>query len=129
MAEQHWHIQETYRGLVTLSTEELKALALVNGGACVALLTYIGHGGGPAHAGGWSIAALVCWSMGLVLTILAFIVAYVTQLKLFQEERDRAQGKVVKAKHALGVNLGICCAITAAGAFAIGCILATIGLA
>jgi hypothetical protein len=32
-----WHIKETYKGLITISIEALKALALINGGAAVAL--------------------------------------------------------------------------------------------
>jgi hypothetical protein len=33
----HWHITETYKGLINLSIEALKTLALVNGGAAIAL--------------------------------------------------------------------------------------------
>jgi hypothetical protein len=38
-----WHLSETYKGLLTLAVECLKMLALVNGGAAVAVLTYLGN--------------------------------------------------------------------------------------
>jgi hypothetical protein len=34
-----WHLTETYKGLITLSVEALKMLALANGGAAVGVLT------------------------------------------------------------------------------------------
>ncbi len=37
-----WHLQETYKSLITISVECLKMLAIVNGGAAVAVLTYLG---------------------------------------------------------------------------------------
>jgi hypothetical protein len=38
-----WHMTETFKGLITLSVELAKMLALVNGGAAVALLAYLGN--------------------------------------------------------------------------------------
>ena len=38
-----WHIEETFKGLVTLAVEALKILALVNGGAAVALISFCGN--------------------------------------------------------------------------------------
>ena len=42
-AHWEWHITETFKGLVTLSIEALKALLLINGGAAVAILAYLGN--------------------------------------------------------------------------------------
>ena len=36
-----FHLEETYKGLVPLSIEAIKMLALVNGGAAVAILAYL----------------------------------------------------------------------------------------
>jgi hypothetical protein len=44
--DQQWrvaHLTETYKGLVTLAVEALKMLILINGGAAVAVLTYLGN--------------------------------------------------------------------------------------
>jgi len=38
-----WHITETFKGLINLSIEGLKALLLINGGAAVAILAYLGN--------------------------------------------------------------------------------------
>ena len=38
-----WHIVETFKGLINLSIEGLKALLLINGGAAVAILAYLGN--------------------------------------------------------------------------------------
>lgn len=42
-----WHIQETFKGLIALSIEALKALLLINGGAAVAILAYLGSLASP----------------------------------------------------------------------------------
>jgi hypothetical protein len=38
-----WHLTETYKSLITLTVEALKMLALINGGAAIAILTYVGN--------------------------------------------------------------------------------------
>jgi hypothetical protein len=38
-----FHPEETFKSLITISIELLKMLALVNGGAAVALLAYLGN--------------------------------------------------------------------------------------
>jgi hypothetical protein len=38
-----WHIEEVFKGLVTLGVESLKIMALINGGAAVAILAYLGN--------------------------------------------------------------------------------------
>jgi hypothetical protein len=38
-----FHPEETYKSLITISVELLKALALINAGAAVAILAYLGR--------------------------------------------------------------------------------------
>lgn len=38
-----WHIQETFKAIIPLSIEALKILALVNGGAAVAIISFCGN--------------------------------------------------------------------------------------
>jgi hypothetical protein len=63
-----------------------------NGGAAVALVTYLGNL--VSHGSGGSLpdlsGAVVLYSAGLPMTVLAF--AYTTQLRLYVEERDRFHG-------------------------------------
>jgi hypothetical protein len=42
-AKWDFHPEETFKSLITISVEALKTLALVNGGAAVALLAYLGN--------------------------------------------------------------------------------------
>src|SRR5258707_4450487 len=102
-----WHIAETFKGLISLSIEALKALLLINGGAAIAILAYLGN-----LASRTSLAhlpevknALLCFAGGVFATALAFIVAYFTQLRLYQEEHDRHLGKPFKTRHTIGITL------------------------
>ena len=125
-----WHLTETYKGLLTISVEALKMLALVNGGAAVALLTYIGNARSPIPGQPSGIrVALLCYSGGLFATILAFVVAYVTQLRLFQEEVNYSQqSSQIRRLHGFEVTCGIFLALVAAIAFGLGCLKAAIAL-
>src|SRR6266436_4073369 len=83
-----FHPEETYKSLITISVEALKTLALVNGGAAVAILAYLGNLASRSPTGRLSDMtwALVCFAAGLLLTVLAFIFAYLTQLQLYNED-------------------------------------------
>jgi hypothetical protein len=80
------HAIETYKSLISISTEGFKALQLLNGGAAIALLAYLGqmapkHPTALLHAKrplGWFIA-------GLVLSTSIYITSYFTQLQLHNE--------------------------------------------
>jgi hypothetical protein len=119
-----WHLTETYKGLITLSIEALKLLALVNGGAAVAVLTYLGNlaSHSPAPASLPAIKPALLWYCGgLLATVLAFIVAYLTQLRLYNEEIDLRGGARVRRRHSIGIGLGCGLAVLAAVAFGFGC--------
>jgi hypothetical protein len=119
-----WHLTETYKGLITLSVEALKMLALANGGAAVGVLTYLGNlaSHSPTSVRLPEIRpALLCYSAGLVATVLAFIAAYLTQLRLYGEERSRHGGEQVHQLHSIGITVGVLLALLAALAFAMGC--------
>jgi hypothetical protein len=84
-----FHPEETYKSLITISVEAPKLVALLNGGAAVALLAYLGNFASRSGAKRppnmtW---ALICFAIGLILTVLAFISSYFTQLRLFNEDR------------------------------------------
>lgn len=126
-----WHVTETYKGLITLSVEALKMLALVNGGAAVAMLTYLGNlvAHGPTGAARPNIVpALLCYCAGLFATALAFCAAYVTQLRLYNEESHLRAGMPVTRRHVYGVLAGVVLAVIAALAFGAGCVWAACAL-
>jgi hypothetical protein len=74
---------ETYKSLITLSTEGFKFCALANGGAAVALLAYLGNVAGKDHS--VPLPDMRC-PMGAFLGGLAFcgiamLFAYLSQLE------------------------------------------------
>ncbi len=78
-------LTETYKSLITLAIEAFRYLALINGGAIVALLTYLGN----VVENGDSVPDLgmpLFWFIvGLVACGIAMASAYLTQLKLFND--------------------------------------------
>jgi hypothetical protein len=123
---QHWHLEETYKSLITISVGCLKILVLVNGGAAVAVLTYLGNLNAHTALGHpINVVPAVLWYCGgLMAAVLAFILAYLVQLQLYAEESATVGGKVVRRKHQslLWGGIGLC--FLSAIAFGIGCWLA-----
>src|SRR5262249_22798745 len=122
-----WHLQETYKSLITISVECLKILAIVNGGAAGAVLTYIGNLASHAASGqptNHITPALLSYCGGLLATILAFVLGYVVQLQLYNEEIAIAQGHAARRKHQWVLWTAIALALSAAVAFGAGCWLA-----
>lgn len=76
-------LTESYKALVTLSVEAFRYLALINGGAVVALLAYLGNveGNNVPDLG----TALLWFIGGLVACGIAMAFAYFTQLRLFND--------------------------------------------
>jgi hypothetical protein len=118
-----WHIQETYKGLITLSVELLKISALVNGGAVIAILTFCGNlaSKGQSSLLGNFKPAILWYCAGLGATMITFNLACWTQLRLYKEERNRHEGKAFKEVHPWFIGVGICLSLFAIIAFAIGC--------
>jgi hypothetical protein len=127
-----WHISETFRGLVTLAVELLKMLALVNGGAAVALLAYLGNFAAHASSGEHPphlIHALSWFASGLLVTTLTMVVAYLTQLRLYYEERARHLGEKFVTLHGYLLTIGLLLTVVSAVAFLEGCVTAAHSLA
>ena len=71
---------ETYKSLITLSTESFKFCALANGGAAVALLAYLGNVVGKCGNSPDMRGAMGAFLAGLVLCGVGMLFAYLTQL-------------------------------------------------
>ncbi|MEK9940115.1 MAG: hypothetical protein VW548_04025 [Methylotenera sp.] len=80
------HQTETYKSLITISTAAFKSLQLLNGGAVIGMLTYLGHIENASFtaisAFKWGLGAFM---FGLFLATAVYIPAYLTQLNLHQE--------------------------------------------
>lgn len=81
------HRLEVLKSLVTVSMEGMKTLALINGGAAVAVVAAYDklHVFLPPAS---LKTAVIGFCVGLIAVVLAMMVAYLTQLALFVEERD-----------------------------------------
>jgi hypothetical protein len=118
-----WHIEETFKGLINLSIEALKALLLINGGAAVAVLAYLGNlasHGSVLHLPNIK-TALMWFAGGVLATALAFIVAYFTQYRLYFEERARHMRQPFHQRHAIGMGIATVLVLSSAIAFGFGC--------
>jgi hypothetical protein len=128
-----WHLTETYKGLITLAVEALKLLALVNGAAAVAVLTYLGslvshvRHGAVLHPPNM-IPAVGCYCAGVLASTFALVVAYCTQLILYGEELARHEGRPFRSRHGRGISVAVGLALSAAVLFGAGSLLAAFAL-
>lgn len=110
-----WHKKETYKGLITLSQSALRGAAIVNGGAAVALLAFIGR----IYSGDISILfnpsyaifyPMLLFIGGLLAAGLASGAAYVAQFSLFNLEMGRKETlpRIIREHaHWIGVGVGL----------------------
>jgi hypothetical protein len=109
---------ETFKSLVSISTEALKSLLLLNGGAIVALLAYLGQSGEARASAHFMRSPLAFFTVGLLLAALAFCTAYLTQLALYNEDGLGPDFKGIR--HHVWLRLTLAFGIGSLAAFAIG---------
>jgi hypothetical protein len=85
------HLAETYKSLLSLSVEAFKYAALINGGAVVALLAYLGNLTRDTRPIPDLRAAMLWFLIGLAACGVGFLSAYLVQLRLFTELRGTAK--------------------------------------
>lgn len=79
------HAIETFKSLPSVAIEMLKSIILINGGAAVAMLAFLGQapqGRVLAHYAWWPLGL---FAAGVFFAALAFAGAYLTQLMLYGE--------------------------------------------
>lgn len=79
------HAIETYKSLIQISVEGMKLLALLNGGAAVAILAYLGNLAGKSPVMPDMRCPMGFFLAGLVLCGFCFVSSYLTQLTLYSE--------------------------------------------
>ena len=89
------HTLETYKSMITMSLEGLKTIFIVNGGAVVAMLAYLGQSPQGPIAAHHAWVPLGCFIAGIVFCVISFVGAYATQFILLNENLGRRQ----KASH------------------------------
>ncbi|MEQ1662196.1 MAG: hypothetical protein ABL877_05830 [Thiobacillus sp.] len=112
-------LTESYKSLVTLSVEAFRYLALINGGAIVALLAYLGNTkDGEAPELG---VPLLWFIVGLVACGFAMAYAYLTQLRLFN---DLLLAGKFSTAHKLTLWAAMLCYVISLSSFSYGAWLA-----
>ena len=80
-----WHAEKTYESMITYGTNAIKFVLLANGGAVLSILTFLGN-----HSD--KIAGVKCaityFVVGVILGGVANMIAYITQLTLFNQRDE-----------------------------------------
>jgi uncharacterized membrane protein YidH (DUF202 family) len=114
--QQHW--LETYKSLIALSIEGFKFCALVNGGAAVAVLAYLGSIAGSKCVRAPDMRVpMGAFLLGLTACGLAMVFAYLTQLRLLNETR---QGYNSRPAHTIALWIAVALTVVSLAAFAVG---------
>jgi hypothetical protein len=113
------HAIETYKSLVQISVEGMKLLALLNGGAAVALLAYLGNVTAKTGSPPDMRVPMVFFLAGLLLSGLAFLGSYFTQLRLYEDSVNESTEDST-ARWVFWLRCGIGAAGLSLGCFALG---------
>lgn len=114
------HAIETYKSLLQISVAALKFLALLNGGAAVALLAYLGNIAGKSVTAPDVRFSMACYLAGLVSCGFAFAASYLTQLRYYNELVGGPGSGSGVGRHQLWLSLAITLAVLSLVAFAVG---------
>jgi hypothetical protein len=79
------HAIETYKALIQMGSAGIKFASILNGGAAVALLSYLGNVAGKGASVPDMRLPMGCYIVGLVFCGLAYIASYFMQLALYNE--------------------------------------------
>jgi hypothetical protein len=116
-----WHQIETYKSLIQFGAFGLKFLQVVNGGAVLALLAYLGDVTGAGRSAPDVTYPMILFVAGLALSGAATITVYLTQLALYNEG-NRALSDGVHGRW-LWLSIGLCGLSLVS--FAVGAVWAT----
>ena len=81
----NWHVKETYRSMITYGQGMLKFTFLINGAAIISILTFLGHLYSKSGAFPSMKLPIILFVIGLLLSGVAGITAYLVQFRLFNE--------------------------------------------
>lgn len=87
------HKLETYKSMISISVEGFKTLLLINGGAVVALLAYLGQSKGGADVAPHVMWPLFFFVLGIFTATFSFFCSYITQFRLYNESPHGAAGE------------------------------------
>lgn len=118
-----WHEHETYKSMIAYGQGMLRFVFLINGGAIVGVMTFLGH---MYEKDGRILGmqpSIIMFLIGILLAGLASACAYLTQFCLFRETIDRVQRKGWTS-HVTWVRLTMLMILLSLGCFATGSLTA-----
>ena len=124
MNEDDWHQQETYKSLMLYGNNVVKFVLLVNGGAVIALLTFLGNFLKKSEASIDMAWPMGCYLLGIILGGVANMTAYQTQLALYNE----GMGNNLRLEHTIWLNITIILVTIGIALFGAGSILSHLEL-
>lgn len=108
MENTNWHQQETYKSLIHYGTSAIKFVFLVNSGAIIALLTFLGNMIDKNFFFNNDIRfAFYFFISGIVSSGIATFFAYLTQLKLYNEKNGENKHQCLLYISMIFVFIGI----------------------
>ena len=114
------HAIETYKSLISIATESFKLLFILNGGAAIALLTFVGNARSKCMWMPDMKLAIGFYLAGLVVSSSLLLVSYQTQLTLYGESMLGAE----EGTHIKPLKIGRVLFASSIACFAIGSIAA-----
>lgn len=122
MAQDDWHLHETYKSLLSISDAAFKYLAVLNGGTWLAALTF---------AADLKLASNKClistgislFVVSLALTGICYLFSYLTQLALYNEEMKKLDERWERSwlpNHRCFLNAAIFIYVVAVALYAYG---------
>lgn len=113
------HLQETYKGRVTLSVEVIRLLIAINGGAAVAVLTFWGNA--PNAATMALKSALLTFGVGVALGALTAVIGYIGQSRLYEERLAELEKKPYRRTHHYYIGVAVVVALASIVTFITAC--------
>ena len=127
-SESDWHAAETYKSLIHFGSFGLRFVLIINGGAALALMTFLGNvvtKSGITLDFRWPMSLFLA---GIIVGGFALVAAYLTQLTLYNEstnKRDPAR----TLNHRVLLTISVILTVIGMLCFLIGAFLAVAKLA
>lgn len=123
MEDLEWHKHETYKSMITYGQGMLRFVFLVNAGAILSILTFLGN----VYAKNGTVlnmrASIVTFLLGLLFAGMASMSAYFIQFMLFRETVDNVQNAGWRS-HVRWLTATLACVVISLGCFAVGSLCA-----
>jgi hypothetical protein len=111
------HTIETYKSMIQISLEGFRLLAILNGGAAVALLSYLGSTAARGTSPSPDLRGpMGCYLLGLLLCGVTMFFSYRTQFILHNEN----MGIVKRGQHMVPQRVAVWLAVASLAMFGLG---------